>query len=108
AGQGVNAAIADAVFARDLEALGQAVLGDRVSVGASGLGLGLARALVARGRVVADDDSSSDETVGGFAACLAGSCSQATLTQIAAAERVMPVLRLDPEALIGGTDEVAR
>ena len=35
--------------------------------------------------------------VGGPAACLAGSCSQATLQQIANAEQVMPVLHLDPE-----------
>ena len=39
--------------------------------------------------------------VGGPAVCLAGSCSQATLAQrFAAAERAMPVLRLDPDAVI--------
>ncbi len=108
AGQGIHAAIADAVFARDLEALGQAALGCRVSVGASGLGLGLARALVAQRRVVGTEGASSQEVIGGFAACLAGSCSQATLAQIAAAERVMPVLRLDPDALMSGNAEVAR
>ena len=32
--------------------------------------------------------------------CLAGSCSQATLAQIAAAQKEMPVLRLDPDAVI--------
>jgi len=108
AGQGIHAAIADAVFARDLEALGQAALGCRVSVGASGLGLGLARALVAQRRVVGTEEAPSQEAVGGFAACLAGSCSQATLAQIAAAERVMPVLRLDPNALMSADAEVAR
>ena len=35
--------------------------------------------------------------VGGPAACLAGSCSQATLQQIANAEKTMPVLHLDPD-----------
>lgn len=108
AGQGIHAAIADAVFARDLEALGQAALACRVSVGASGLGLGLARALVAQHRVVGTKEATSGEAVGGFAACLAGSCSQATLAQIAAAERAMPVLRLDPEALMSGDGEAAR
>lgn len=108
AGQGIHAAIADAVFARDLEALGQAALGCRVSVGASGLGLGLARALVNSGRVAGTKEVASQESVGGFAACLAGSCSQATLAQIAAAERVMPVLRLDPDALMSADAEAAR
>jgi uncharacterized protein YgbK (DUF1537 family) len=108
AGQGIGAAIADAVFVRDLEALGQAALDRRVSVGASGLGLGLARALVAERRVVGTRDATSGGAVGGFAACLAGSCSQATLAQIAAAERAMPVLRLDPDALVRGADVAAR
>ncbi len=43
-------------------------------------GLGLARALVASGRVKANAATSIKDTpVGGAAACLAGSCSQATL-----------------------------
>ena len=102
AGSGIRAAIADAVFEQNLEAIGLAALDHRLSVGASGLGLGLARGLVALGRVSATrvDASSLGEPVGGKAACLAGSCSQATLGQIAAAEEVMPVLRLDPDALI--------
>lgn len=107
AGEGVRAAIIDAVFARDLEAIGAAALDHRVSVGASGLGLGLARAL-ARSGAAADDNSSTAQAVGGFAACLAGSCSQATLAQVAAAESAMPVLRLDPSRLLVGGDEVAR
>jgi 3-dehydrotetronate 4-kinase len=102
AGSGICTAIADAVFEPNLEAIGLAALDHRLSVGASGLGLGLARGLVTLGRVSATrvDASSLGEPVGGKAACLAGSCSQATLGQIAAAEEVMPVLRLDPDALI--------
>jgi uncharacterized protein YgbK (DUF1537 family) len=102
AGSGVRTAIADAVFEPDLEAIGQAALDQRLSVGASGLGLGLARGLITRGRVAATrvDASSLGAPVGGPAACLAGSCSQATLGQVAAAEKAMPVLRLDPDALI--------
>ncbi len=41
AGRGFGAAIADAVFDRDLETIGTVALDHRVSVGASGLGLGL-------------------------------------------------------------------
>src|SRR5207253_1738988 len=66
--QDVGAAIADAVFERDLETIGTAALGHRLSVGASGLGLGLARALVASGRVKANAATSmSDKAVGGRA-----------------------------------------
>jgi uncharacterized protein YgbK (DUF1537 family) len=56
------------------------------------------RALVASGRVKPVEPSAiADAPVGGPAACLAGSCSQATLQQIASAERKMPVLHLDPK-----------
>jgi len=106
---GFGAAIIDAVFASDLETIGAVALGHRVSVGASGMGLGLARALVASGRVKANAATSIKDTpVGGAAACLAGSCSQATLQQIARAELVMPVLHLDPEQVIAGGAEVQR
>jgi uncharacterized protein YgbK (DUF1537 family) len=109
AAQGFGAAIADAVFERDLEIIGEVALHHRVSVGASGLGLGLARALVASGTVQSQaTTSASDTPVGGLAACLAGSCSQATLGQIEHAERIMPVLRLDPEQVIAGGGETAR
>ncbi len=108
-GKGVGAAIIDAVFERDLETIGQVALDHRLSVGASGFGLGLARALVASGRVKAEASNAvSGAPVGGPAACLAGSCSQATLQQIASAERVMPVLHLDPEQVVAGGEEARR
>jgi len=109
ANDGVRAAIVDAVFDRDLESIGLAALADRLSVGASGLGLGLARGLGASGYVRAAGQAMAEEQpIGGMAACLAGSCSQATLAQVAEAERVMPVLRLDPEQLVNGADETRR
>jgi 3-dehydrotetronate 4-kinase len=109
AGKGIGAVIADAVFERDLETIGQVALDHRVSVGASGLGFGLARALVASGKVKSNAaNPMSDAAVGGPAACLAGSCSQATLQQIASAERVMPVLHLDPDRVVAGQDEARR
>jgi 3-dehydrotetronate 4-kinase len=109
AGQGFGAAIVDAVFDRDLETIGAVALDHRLSVGASGIGLGLARALVASGTVQsAAAAAMSDVAVGGPAACLAGSCSQATLQQIASAEAVMPVLHLDPDQIIAGKGETRR
>jgi len=106
AGKGVGAAIIDAVFDLDLETIGAVAIGHRVSVGASGIGLGLARALV-RGKAM-PSDASAGGAVGGPAACLAGSCSQATLGQIARAEKIMPVLHLDPDQIIKGNGEAKR
>jgi uncharacterized protein YgbK (DUF1537 family) len=101
--EGKGAAIVDAVADRHLQAVGEAALQSPVSVGASGLGLGLARALIA-GRQVAPRQSGAAAAlaVGGQAALLAGSCSQATLEQIAAIESDIPVLRLDVGRILAG------
>lgn len=107
--KGIGAAVIDAVFDRDLETIGSVALDHRLSVGASGIGLGLARALVASGRVKSNTQSAiADTPVGGPAACLAGSCSQATLQQIASAEKAMPVLHLDPDRVVAGKEETQR
>jgi 3-dehydrotetronate 4-kinase len=105
---GVTAAIADAIFERDLETLGTVALQTWVSTGASGLGLGLARALVRSGQVPLRSGATADaiRPVGGLAAIVAGSCSRATLQQLAIAEQSMPVLRLDPERLLAGSQEI--
>lgn len=109
AGKGIGAAIIDAVFDRDLETIGLVAADHRLSVGASGIGLGLARALVSTGKVKsAAAGSESRAAVGGPAACLAGSCSQATLKQIASAEQVMPVFHLDPDRILTGAHEAQR
>ena len=108
--KGFGAAIIDAVFDRDLETIGQVALDHRLSVGASGIGLGLAHGLVASGRVKSSKalDAMPASPVGGPAACLAGSCSQATLQQIADAGKIMPVLHLDPERVVAGREEAGR
>nr|WP_249804184.1 3-oxo-tetronate kinase [Bradyrhizobium sp. 182] len=108
ADKGIGAAIIDAVFDRDLETIGLVAAEHRLSVGASGIGLGLARALVSTGKVKSTAAGGTGAAVGGPAACLAGSCSQATLQQIANAERVMPVLHLDPEQIVAGGGEAQR
>ncbi|PDT02877.1 serine kinase [Rhizobium chutanense] len=106
---GVTLAIADAIFERDLETLGEIALETPMSTGASGLGLGLARAIVRSGRISAGGATTADamRPVGGLSAIVAGSCSKATLRQLDVAERSMPVLRLDPERLLAGPDEIA-
>jgi 3-dehydrotetronate 4-kinase len=105
ADKGVGAAIIDAVFDLDLETIGAVAAEHKVSVGASGMGLGLARAL-AGGTAVAPD--TAFDPLGGPEACLAGSCSRATLGQIANAEKIMPVLHLDPNQVVKGKDEARR
>jgi len=103
--QGCGSAIVDAVTERDLEAIGEAAANGPVSVGASGLGLGLARAF-ARGRGA--EAGAALDPVGGLAAILAGSCSRATLDQIAAADGAIPTLRLSPQKLIEEKAEAKR
>lgn len=150
AAQGVRAVICDVVSAADLEILGKIAARSRFSVGASGLGLGLARALrdpnaqghpypqghpysqghpypAGEGRIIQTRQANPPQVKRGEApsppsaqapaktqapapaqaaipfprsACLAGSCSAATLRQIAVAEASMPVLWLDPQALL--------
>ena len=100
-----GAAIVDAVNDQQFEVLGQVALDRPISTGASGLGIGLARAL-GRLDVVAEHTGEPDSAPPGrFSAILAGSCSKATLEQIAVAEQTMPVLHLDVEKLLAGRDE---
>ncbi|MBS7537371.1 3-oxo-tetronate kinase [Ancylobacter lacus] len=107
--EGTGAAIVDVVENADLEPIGRAALDQRLSVGASGLGIGLARGLVASGAVTPHPTGEAlGPALGGHAACLAGSCSRATLAQIERAEAVMPVLRLDTERLVTDPDEAGR
>lgn len=103
AGQFVGGVIADAVCEQDLETLGKAALGSQLSVGASGLGLGLARGLRQPASVAV---APALHTVGGLSACIAGSCSAATREQIIQAEQHMPVLRLDSEKLLTDSAEL--
>jgi uncharacterized protein YgbK (DUF1537 family) len=109
AAEGAGAAVVDTVFDRDLEPIGLAALQGPLSVGASGLGVGLARALFRQGVVAPSPDADlAGSGVGGKVACLSGSCSQATLGQVAAAEAWAPVLRLKPEALLSDPGEILR
>jgi uncharacterized protein YgbK (DUF1537 family) len=106
--QGFGAAIADAVLDRDLEVVGAAASAAAMSVGASGLGLGLARSFCASGKVQAKAAAFAMGEVGGRAACLVGSCSEASLEQVARAKETMPVLRLVTENLLVGHGEIEK
>ena len=97
-------AMIDAIRESDLTAIGAAAITQKLSVGASGLGLGLARALAMNTAAKLAD---AGAPVGGHAACLVGSCSKATLEQIDAAARNMPLLRLQTENLLDGSAEIS-
>ena len=107
ADEGKGAAIVDAVNDGQFEVLGQVALDRPVSTGASGLGIGLARALRRLDIVTERAAENGAEATGRFAAVIAGSCSKATLEQITVAERGMPVLHLDVESVLAGRDEAA-
>jgi uncharacterized protein YgbK (DUF1537 family) len=109
AAEGYGAAIIDSVFDRDLGPMGRAALKTSLTVGASGMGIGLARALIEEGVVKPAGASDCNAApVGGPIAALSGSCSAATLDQVAQAERWAQVLRLDAEALASGPEEALR
>ncbi|MBE7211157.1 MAG: four-carbon acid sugar kinase family protein [Gluconacetobacter diazotrophicus] len=106
AADGIAAAIVDGVASRHFAALGDAAAALPLSVGASGLGFGLARAL--RGERRVDAGAERFGTGPGRSAILAGSCSAATLRQIAALPADVPRLMLDVAALLGGAPEAQR
>jgi uncharacterized protein YgbK (DUF1537 family) len=109
AASGYGAAIIDCVLDRDLGPIGRAALKTALSVGASGMGIGLARALIEAGQVTpaAASDLKFDP-VGGPIAALSGSCSAATLDQVARAGAWAQVLRLDTAALVADPGEARR
>ena len=100
--EGYGAVIADALTDGHLDMLGQSASRQGFSVGGSGLGAGIARALVRAGTIQPEegDALAPPRRTGGAVLC--GSCSAATLAQInAAQESGMPVMRLDAMRIPG-------
>ncbi|HYZ63249.1 MAG TPA: 3-oxo-tetronate kinase [Acetobacteraceae bacterium] len=95
--QGRRYAIVDAVSDAHLLAIGAAVAGHALVTGGSGVAMGLPENFRAQG-VLRGADAGSLEPVPGHAAVLAGSCSRATLFQVATARERVPTLELDPLA----------
>ena len=85
-------AVLDAVRDEHLVAAGEACRDMTLTTGGAGLAMGIARALGKRGPA-----AQALPRLGGPAVVLAGSCSQATLGQIAA--WTAPALKLDPHKL---------
>lgn len=83
AADGVRHAIVDAVADTDLGIIGEAVGDDPLVTGGSGVAIGLPAAYRRRGLLVHKSGVDTLPEAGGTSAVLAGSCSAATLGQIA-------------------------
>jgi 3-dehydrotetronate 4-kinase len=93
-------AIVDCIDDADLDVLGEAFKDLILVTGGSGLAVGLGRAWVEERRVEDHDDPAELDPLPGENAILSGSCSRATLGQIAAFEAAGgAIFRLDPLAL---------
>ena len=94
--QGRRYAIVDALTDAHLRAIGTAAAAHPLLTGGSGVAMGLAENFRRDGRLPARDDAEALPSSNGHAAVLAGSCSRATLLQVATARAQMPTLELDP------------
>ncbi len=95
--QGRRYAIVDALTDAHLLAIGEAVDGQALVTGGSGVAMGLPGNF-RRAGLLAAADAGGLPGVEGFAAVLAGSCSRTTLFQVATARDQAPTLELDPLA----------
>ncbi len=100
AGDGVRHVIVDAVADTDLGIIGEAVGDDVLITGGSGVALGLPAAYRRRGLLQHKSGADSLPRISGAAAVLAGSCSAATLGQIANFKGAH--LALDTDAICRG------
>ncbi len=92
--QGRRYAIVDAVTDRHLRDIGEAAAAHALITGGSGIAIGLPENFRRAGLLPARD-AGALPSVAGHAAVLAGSCSRATLFQIANARAAVPTLELD-------------
>ncbi len=99
-------AIVDALTDRHLLDIGLACADLPLVTGGSGAALGLPESFRRRGLLGADVAADRLPRVAGHAAVLAGSCSPATLGQVAHMSRTHPALRIDPLRLARGEDVV--
>jgi uncharacterized protein YgbK (DUF1537 family) len=103
---GFRHAIVDAVGDGDLLALGTALADLKLITGGSGIALGLPENFRRAGLLAPSDAADTLPVVRGAEAVIAGSCSTATLAQVAAMRARRPVFDIDPLALAEGIDTV--
>jgi uncharacterized protein YgbK (DUF1537 family) len=103
--EGVSLAIVDAISDADLHAIGEACADDLLVTGGSGVAMGLPAAWRARGLLGARAGAAALPPSAGLSAIVSGSCSTATLGQVAAAVAAgLPAFRVDPLRLAAGED----
>jgi uncharacterized protein YgbK (DUF1537 family) len=105
--EGFRHAIVDAVADRDLEAIGEAAADLPLITGGSGIALGLPGNFRRQGLLGEGGGADSLPAVGGHAAVLSGSCSEATRAQVAYMQRYRPCFDIDPVAAAAGRDVAA-
>jgi uncharacterized protein YgbK (DUF1537 family) len=106
--EGIALAIVDAVSDADLLAIGEATADLPLVTGGSGVAMGLPAAWRARGLLGPADGAASLPPSAGLRAIVSGSCSTATVGQVAAALGAgVPGFRVDPLLLGAGEDVVA-
>ena len=96
--QGRRYGIVDAVSDRHLVSTGEAVAAHALITGGSGVAMGLPENFRRSGLLPEAEDAGLLEAPPGHGAVLAGSCSRATLFQVATARDRLPTLELDPLA----------
>jgi 3-dehydrotetronate 4-kinase len=106
--RGERFVVVDAISDRDLIEMGGAAADMPLITGGSGVALGLPANFIAKGLMKAAEAPTSMTAPQGRAAILAGSCSEATRGQVAAAKAAgVPALEVDPLALSRGAQSAA-
>ncbi|MGD9804619.1 MAG: 3-oxo-tetronate kinase [Hyphomicrobiaceae bacterium] len=106
--RGERLVIVDAITDRHLVDMGTAAAGMPLITGGSGVALGLPANFIRAGLMKAADAPRTMSAPKGRAAILAGSCSEATRGQVAAAKIAgIPTFEIDPLALAAGAQSEA-
>ncbi|MCZ8042465.1 MAG: four-carbon acid sugar kinase family protein [Beijerinckiaceae bacterium] len=109
ADQGVRYVVTDALTNADLMVLGEAVADHKLLTGGSGIAMGLPQNFRRAGLLPEREIAASLAAPKGRAGIISGSCSTATRGQIRRAiEAGYPALKVDPMALVSGTQDASK
>ncbi len=95
-GEGASYAVVDALRDEDLMAIGAVCAGMPLVTAGSGIALGLPQNFVHDGSLQPGEDAARLPALGGKAAVLAGSCSEATRNQVRIMAARHPAVAIDP------------
>ncbi|MGL5445758.1 MAG: 3-oxo-tetronate kinase [Rhabdaerophilum sp.] len=96
--------VTDALSDSDLRAIGEAIAGDKLITGGSGIALGLPENFMKSGLIEGRGGAFRGFSGGGVA--LSGSCSAQSLKQVAAFAKTHPTLALRPDAVMDKSQTV--